>query len=56
MILNEYSASTNLPRTSALATLLIGIMMPTAIALVGLRLAQMPKDLEEAAWNLGANE
>lgn len=34
----------------------IVILMPTAIALVGLRLAQMPKDLEEAAWNLGANE
>lgn len=34
----------------------IVILMPTAIALIGLRLAQMPKDLEEAAWNLGANE
>lgn len=32
------------------------ILMPTAIALVTIRLAQMPKDLEEAAWNLGANE
>lgn len=32
------------------------ILMPTAIALVTIRLSQMPKDLEEAAWNLGANE
>ena len=32
------------------------ILMPTALALIGLRLAQMPKDIEEAAWNLGANE
>lgn len=32
------------------------ILIPTAIALIGLRLAQMSKDLEEAAWNLGATE
>jgi spermidine/putrescine transport system permease protein len=32
------------------------ILIPTAIALIGLRLSQMPKDLEEAAWNLGATE
>lgn len=32
------------------------ILLPTAIALIGLRLAQMPKEIEEAAWNLGANE
>ncbi len=32
------------------------ILMPTAIALLSLRLAQMPKDVEEAAWNLGATE
>lgn len=32
------------------------ILIPTAIALVSLRLAQMPKNLEEAAWNLGATE
>ena len=33
------------------------ILMLTAIALVTIRLAQMPKDLEDnAAWNLGANE
>jgi len=34
----------------------IVILMPTAIALISLRLSQMPKDIEEAAWNLGANE
>ncbi|MEY3299431.1 MAG: hypothetical protein RLZZ597_2691 [Cyanobacteriota bacterium] len=34
----------------------IVILLPTTIALTGLRLGQMPKDLEEAAWNLGANE
>lgn len=32
------------------------ILIPTAIALITLRLAQMPKELEEAAWNLGATE
>ena len=32
------------------------ILLPTAIALITLRLAQMPKAIEEAAWNLGANE
>jgi spermidine/putrescine transport system permease protein len=32
------------------------ILIPTAIALISLRLAQMPKDVEEAAWNLGATE
>jgi len=32
------------------------ILIPKAIALIGLRLAQMPKEIEEAAWNLGANE
>jgi ABC-type spermidine/putrescine transport system permease subunit I len=31
MILNEYSASTNLPRTSALATILILIMVLTLV-------------------------
>jgi spermidine/putrescine transport system permease protein len=34
----------------------IVILIPTAIALVSLRLAQMPRDIEEAAWNLGATE
>lgn len=34
----------------------IVILIPTAIALVTIRLAQMPKDLEQAAWNLGATE
>jgi spermidine/putrescine transport system permease protein len=34
----------------------IVILIPTAIALVTIRLAQMPKDLEQAAWNLGASE
>lgn len=38
MILNEYSASTNLPRTSALATLLIGIMI--VILAAGFKLAR----------------
>lgn len=38
MILNEYSASTNLPRTSALATLLILIML--AILLAGFKLSE----------------
>jgi spermidine/putrescine transport system permease protein len=32
------------------------ILIPAAIALIGLRLSQMSKDLEEAAWNLGATE
>jgi spermidine/putrescine transport system permease protein len=32
------------------------ILIPTAIALITIRLAQMPKDLEQAAWNLGATE
>lgn len=32
------------------------ILMPTAIALVTIRLGQMPADLEAAAWNLGATE
>ncbi|MDX2215856.1 MAG: ABC transporter permease [Oculatellaceae cyanobacterium bins.114] len=32
------------------------ILIPTAIALITLRLAQMPRDLEAAAWNLGATE
>ena len=30
------------------------ILIPSAIALIALRLQQMPKDLEAAAWNLGA--
>ncbi|HEY9659635.1 MAG TPA: ABC transporter permease subunit, partial [Allocoleopsis sp.] len=34
----------------------IVILMPTAIALITIRLAQMPKDIEQAAWNLGASE
>jgi spermidine/putrescine transport system permease protein len=38
MILNEYAASTNLPRTSALATLLIGIMIVVLVA--GFKLAK----------------
>lgn len=38
MILNEYAASTNLPRTSALATLLILIMV--LILIVGTKLSQ----------------
>lgn len=32
------------------------ILIPTAIALVTIRLAQMPRDIEQAAWNLGATE
>jgi spermidine/putrescine transport system permease protein len=32
------------------------ILMPTAIALVTIRLAEMPPDIEQAAWNLGATE
>lgn len=32
------------------------ILIPTTVALVTLRLSQMPKELEEAAWNLGATE
>jgi spermidine/putrescine transport system permease protein len=32
------------------------ILMPTAIALITLRLSQMPADIEQAAWNLGATE
>lgn len=38
MILNEYAASTNLPRTSALATILISIMI--VILLAGFKLAE----------------
>jgi spermidine/putrescine transport system permease protein len=38
MILNEYAASTNLPRTSALATILIGIMV--LILIIGNRFSQ----------------
>ncbi|MEP0912349.1 ABC transporter permease [Leptolyngbya sp. GB1-A1] len=38
IILNEYAASTNLPRTSALATLLIGIMI--VILVTGFKLAE----------------
>nr|WP_242043253.1 ABC transporter permease subunit [Leptolyngbya sp. FACHB-671] len=38
VILNEYAASTNLPRTSALATILIGIMM--IILVSGLKLTE----------------
>jgi spermidine/putrescine transport system permease protein len=38
MILNEYAASTNLPRTSALATILIGIMV--IILIIGNRFSQ----------------
>lgn len=34
----------------------IVILMPTAIALITIRLAQMPQDIEQAAWNLGATE
>jgi len=34
----------------------IVILMPTAIALITIRLAQMPADIEQAAWNLGASE
>ncbi|MEA5463748.1 ABC transporter permease [Leptothoe sp. PORK10 BA2] len=32
------------------------ILLPTAIALITLRLIQMPKAIEQAAWNLGATE
>jgi spermidine/putrescine transport system permease protein len=32
------------------------ILIPTAIALITIRLAQMPRDIEQAAWNLGATE
>lgn len=32
------------------------ILIPLAIAIITVRLAQMPKEIEEAAWNLGANE
>jgi spermidine/putrescine transport system permease protein len=32
------------------------ILIPTAIALITIRLAQMPKEIEQAAWNLGATE
>lgn len=32
------------------------ILIPTAIALITIRLAQMPQDIEQAAWNLGATE
>jgi spermidine/putrescine transport system permease protein len=32
------------------------ILMPTAIALITIRLAQMPVDIEQASWNLGATE
>jgi spermidine/putrescine transport system permease protein len=32
------------------------ILLPTAIALITLRLMQMPKAIEQAAWNLGATE
>ena len=32
------------------------ILIPTAIALITLRLAQIPREMEEAAWNLGATE
>ena len=32
------------------------ILIPTAIALITLRLAEMPQEMEEAAWNLGATE
>ncbi len=38
MILNEYTASTNLPRTSALATILIGIMI--VVLGIGFKLAE----------------
>ncbi|MBD3886669.1 ABC transporter permease [Phormidium tenue FACHB-886] len=38
IILNEYAASTNLPRTSALATILIGIMV--LVLVIGFRLAE----------------
>ena len=41
IILNEYAASTNLPRTSALATLLIVIM--TVILANGIKLAVVEK-------------
>lgn len=32
------------------------ILLPTTIALITLRLMQMPRDVEAAAWNLGATE
>jgi len=32
------------------------ILIPAAIALITLRLAQLPENIEEAAWNLGATE
>lgn len=32
------------------------ILIPTAIALITLRLMQMPQAIEQAAWNLGATE
>jgi hypothetical protein len=38
MVLNEYASSTNLPRTSALATLLVVVVL--VLVLLGLRLAE----------------
>ncbi|MFM7323338.1 MAG: ABC transporter permease, partial [Nodosilinea sp.] len=32
------------------------ILIPTAIALITIRLAEISRDLEQAAWNLGATE
>jgi spermidine/putrescine transport system permease protein len=32
------------------------ILLPLAIAVIALRLSQMPSEIEEAAWNLGANQ
>jgi len=34
----------------------VALTTPTAMALIQLRLSQMPASLEEAAWNLGATE
>ena len=34
----------------------VALTTPTAMAIIQLRLSQMPASLEEAAWNLGATE
>jgi spermidine/putrescine transport system permease protein len=42
VVLNEYASSTNLPRTSALATILVVLMI--IVLAIGLKLAEPPKD------------
>lgn len=42
VILNEYASSTNLPRTSALATILVGLLV--VILIVGFKLAEREKN------------